>query len=108
MPAAPFRVEVTDSALADLAEMQAYWEQRGESWRGEKYFRDLTAQARSELIDPTRARRGRLVKLADWPEAREILGFGVYRIIYRLDETAGVVNVLRFWHAHRDEPHGDA
>ena len=104
MPAATFRVELTDSALADLAEMRGYWERRQEGWRGEKYFRDLTMLARTELPDFIRSRRGRLVKIPGHPNAREVLAFGVYRIIYRIDETAGTVNVLRFWHAHRDEP----
>ncbi|HYR59397.1 MAG TPA: type II toxin-antitoxin system RelE/ParE family toxin, partial [Chthoniobacteraceae bacterium] len=87
---------------------QDYWERRGEAWRGEKYFGDLTRLAHSELTDPARARRGRLVEIRDHPDAREILAFGVYRIIYRIDEIAGIVNVLRLWHAHRDEPRREA
>jgi len=37
-------------------------------------------------------------------KAREILAFGIYRIIYEIDEPATRVNILRFWHAHRREP----
>ena len=108
MPAASFRVEVTDAAERDLTELRDYWLERGEAWRGDKYYRDLLHRAQLELADPIAARRGRRTKTAVWPDAREILAFGVYRIIYRIDETAGTVNVLRFWHAHRDEPGADA
>ena len=38
------------------------------------------------------------------PDAREILVFGIYRIIYEIDEADARVDVLRFWHAHRDDP----
>jgi plasmid stabilization system protein ParE len=108
MPVAPFRVEVVDEAIDDLEEIATYWGRRGEAWRGEKYQRDLLHKARAELSDRSAALRGRLVKGIGFPGAREILAFGVYRIIYEIDETAGVVNVLRFWHAHRDEPERDA
>ncbi len=108
MPASSFRVEVTDLARADLAQMQIYWEDRGEAWRGERYHRDLLHLAASELCTPLNARRGRIGRIRDFPDAREILAFDVYRIIYRIDEAAGIVNVLRFWHAHRDEPRRDA
>jgi plasmid stabilization system protein ParE len=104
MPGASFRVELADDAISDLQELETYWNQRGEAWRGEKYSLDLLHKARAELSVPENANRGRLVKRAIRPGVREILAFGVYRIIYRIDEAAGVVNVLRFWHAHRDAP----
>jgi len=41
----------------------------------------------------------------DAPDVREIVAFKhSYRILYRLDETRGVVEILRFWHSHRDTP----
>lgn len=108
MGEATFRLVFTRRALADLDELSEYWSERGEAWRGEKYHRDLVHRAEIELTDGASALRGRRARIPDWPDAREILAFSVYRIIYRIDETAGVVNVLRFWHAHRDEPPGDA
>jgi len=27
-----------------------------------------------------------------------------YRILYRVNESEQLVEVLRFWHSHRDEP----
>ncbi len=30
-----------------------------------------------------------------------------YRILYRVRESEGIVDVLRFWHSHRDEPFRD-
>jgi plasmid stabilization system protein ParE len=104
MGEATFRVVLTHRAQADLDELSEYWSARGEAWRGEKYHRDLVRRAETELTDATAARRGRRSKMPEWSDAREILAFGVYRIIYRIDEAAGIVNVLRFWHAHRDDP----
>ena len=102
-----FRVAFNSDALDDLDALSEYWNLRGEAWRAEKYHRDLTHRAEVELSEPQSARRGRSLKSKRHPHAREILAFGVYRIIYRIDEAAGVVNVLRFWHAHRTDPHGE-
>ena len=39
------------------------------------------------------------------PDIREIRVFKrAFRIIYRLDEANRRVEILRFWHSHRDEP----
>jgi plasmid stabilization system protein ParE len=107
MPPTPFRVEFAFRAESDLHEIEDYWCERGESWRGEKYFRDLTAFALRELADPPGAHRGRRIRSDEHPDAREILAFGIYRIIYEIDEAAGIVNVLRFWHAHRHDPRSE-
>ncbi|SRR5260221_9246331 len=107
MPAAPFRVEFAVEAIADLYEIEDYWSERGESWRGEKYFRELAELALRQLSDPDEARRGRLVTSPGYRGAREVLVFGIYRVIYDVDEQRSQVNVLRFWHAHRDEPRRD-
>jgi plasmid stabilization system protein ParE len=103
-----FRVIFSAEADGDLEELSNYWTRRGEPWRAEKYHRDLLHRAEMVLSDPTAARRGRSCKAPGWPEAREVVAFGAYRIIYRIDEAAGFVMVLRFWHAHRDEPRRDA
>jgi plasmid stabilization system protein ParE len=108
MGEAAFRVIFAADAWADLGELTEYWSARGEIWRAEKYHRDLIQRAEIELSDPASVRRGRRCKSRRYHDAREILAFGVYRIIYRIDESAGIVNVLRFWHAHRDEPGRDA
>ena len=102
-----FRVIFARRADTDLDELSEYWALCGETWRGEKYHRDLVHRAEVELADAASARRGRRSKVVVWPDAREILAFGVYRIIYRIDEAAGIVNVIRFWHAHRTDPHGE-
>jgi plasmid stabilization system protein ParE len=107
MPGTPFCVEFTTRAQSDLHTIEDYWRERGESWRGEKYFRDLAAFARRELADPPCARRGRRIRSDEHPDAREVLAFGIYRIIYEIDEPAQRVNILRFWHAHRHEPRGE-
>ena len=99
-----FRVNISADAWADLDELAGFWIARREEWRAEKYSRDLIRTARVELCDPVRARRGRPLRSRNHPDAREILAFGVYRIIYEIRETQQRVDVLRFWHAHRDEP----
>ena len=104
MGEARFRVKLTEAASRDLYAIDDYWTERGEPWRGEKYYEDLRETALSELSDAASARRGRLIKVPKHPLARQILAFGVYRIIYEIDEAAARVDILRFWHAHRDAP----
>ena len=109
MGEASYQVRLTDSALGDLHEIDDYWLRMREPERGEQYVRDLMSAAERELASPDRALRGRKVRAAMLPDTREILVFkGSYRIIYRIDSSADVVHVLRFWHSHRDEPDLDA
>ena len=104
MGEARFCVEVTELAADDLDGIDTYWSDRGEAWRGEKYYHDLRDFALRELADTGTARRGRLLGDRRNPNARSLLAFGVYRIIYEIDETAERVNIIRFWHSHRDTP----
>lgn len=104
MSAASFRVALSPEAEGDLYEIVDYWIERGEPWRGEKYSNDLNGSAWKRLSDPAESRRGRKLKSRTYPQAQEILAFGIYRIIYEIDEAAARVDILRFWHAHRDDP----
>lgn len=104
MGEARFRVEITERAADDLDGIDTYWSARGEAWRGEKYYQDLRDFALCELADTDAARRGRFLKDRRNPSARSILAFGVYRIIYEIDDAAQRVNIIRFWHSHRDTP----
>jgi plasmid stabilization system protein ParE len=104
MGEAKFRVELTFSAARDLEGIDTYWTEQGEAWRGEKYYRDLKEFALSKLSSPDEARRGRFLSSPSNPEARSVLAFGVYRIIYRINEDAHLIEILRFWHTHRDRP----
>lgn len=97
----PFHVELTEAAAADLFDIDEYWTQRGEGWRGKKYYWDLRNKADRALSDRRGACRGRLVKNKHHPGAREILAFEIYRITYQIDESTSTVSVLRFWHSHR-------
>ena len=108
MGEAAFGVDFAADALTDLDELSEYWIGRGEAWRAEKYSRDLVQLARTELSNPIRARLGRRLGDRVFPHAREILAFGVYRIIYRIDDATQRVKVLRFWHAHRRDPSDEA
>ncbi len=105
MDSTSYAVRLSDSAIADLHEIDDYWTKKNEPERGEQYVRNLIAVSEAELTSPLRAQLGRLVRAAVLPETREILVFkSSYRIIYRVDADAGIVHVLRYWHSHRDEP----
>ena len=88
MGEARFRVEVTERAAADLDEIDTYWTERGDAWRGEKYYHDLREFALRDLGDPVQARRGHFLKDRRNPSARLILAFGVYLVIYEIDEAS--------------------
>lgn len=105
MPGRTFRVIFAREAESDLYEIRDYWISRGEAGRGNKYFLDLLNKAETTLRNPISDRAGRKPRDVDAPDVREIVAFKhSYRIFYRLDETRGVVEVLRFWHSHRDTP----
>lgn len=100
-----FKVFLTASAREDLDEIAVYWAERGDPERGEKYATDLHEVATGELADRVKALGGRVMLGEGANAVREIRVFKrVYRIFYTLDEAAGKVFVLRFWHSHRDEP----
>ena len=105
MPGRKFRVIFARTAERDLCEIRDYWISRGESRRGSKYFHDPLTKAETALADPATARAGRNPRDVDVPDVRELVVFKhSYRILYRLDETNRVAEVLRFWHTHRDTP----
>jgi plasmid stabilization system protein ParE len=100
-----FRVRFTESAWTDLEEIVAYWEKLGEPERGEQYAYDLPSEAVRLLTDPTTAQSGRHLRRTAYPQVQEHPVFNrSYRILYIVEESDGVVEVLRFWHSHRDEP----
>ena len=103
------RLEVilTERAWSDLDEIDTYWAERGEAWRGEKYYGDLRDAALRELSDAAAARRGRAARDCDFADVQEILVFGTYRILYQINPALGRVEVLHFWHSHRAPPRFD-
>ena len=46
---------------------------------------------------------GRVVPEIDDPNVREVI-HGSYRIVYRVNNAKGIVEVARFWHAAQGEP----
>ena len=102
-----FEVVLTEHAWRDLEEIDNYWTERQEAWRGEKYYGDLRAAAQQELGDPATARRGRSARDCDFAGVQEILVFGTYRILYQINPALGRVEVLHFWHSHRAPPRFD-
>ena len=107
MAAQSFRVIFTESAWADLEEIVAYWTDRDEPKRGEQYARDLPAEAIRQQSDPGIAHAGRFLRHTAYPQTQELPVFKrSYRILYLVKEADGIVEVLRFWHSHRNEPFG--
>ena len=92
-----FRVEITDPAIADLAEIVTYIAQdkpEAASALGDH----LLDVALSLAKDPQRGspyqKLARVRKLTVRP----------YKIFYCVNESRKVVEVLRFWHSARREP----
>jgi plasmid stabilization system protein ParE len=105
MAARDFRVVFTQSAWIDLEQIVSYWSERDEIERGEQYAHDLPSEAIRQLSDPAVARDGRFLRQSAYPETQELPVFKrSYRILYHVNEADRVVEVLRFWHSHRDEP----
>ena len=105
MAAQNFRLVFTQSAWDDLEEIATYWAERGEPERGEQSAHDLPAEAVRHLRDPGTARAGHYLRHTAYPKTQELPVFKrAYRILYFLNESEAAVEVLRFWHSHRDEP----
>ena len=108
MAAQSFRVILTQKAWSDLEDIVAYWTERDEPERGEQYAHDLPAEAIRQLSDPGTAQVGRYLRHTAYPQTQELPVFRrSYRILYLVKEAESVVEVLRFWHSHRDEPFRD-
>ena len=108
MAAQNFRVILTQSAWTDIEDIVAYWTDRDEPERGEQYAHDLPSEAIRQLSDPGRAHAGRFLRHTAYPETQELPVFKLsYRILYLVKASDGIVEVLRFWHSHRDEPFQD-
>lgn len=100
-----FRVVFTQAAWGDLEEIAEFWTARGYPERGAQYAHDLPSAAIRELCNPNTARAGRNIRSATFPEVQELVVFRrSYRILYLVNDALGTVEVLRFWHSHRDEP----
>ena len=102
------RVVLAESAWGDSEEIVSYWTDRGEQERGEQYARDLPREAIRQLSSIEGACGGRFLVQTAFPEMQELMVFRrSYRVLYRMGDVEGVVEVLRFWHSHRDEPFGE-
>lgn len=105
MAAQNLRIIFAESAWNDIGEIVGYWTDRDEPERGEQYAHDLPSEAIRQLSDPGTARAGRHLRHTSYPETQELPVFKhSYRILYLVKEADGIVEVLRFWHGHRDEP----
>jgi toxin ParE1/3/4 len=92
-----FRVEVKETAIADLAEIVSYVAEDNPVAAGR--FGDAPLDEALSLSQ-TPFKGSRYVKLAGIRK----LTLAPYKIFYRVNEANGRVEVLRFWHSARNEP----
>ena len=92
-----FRVQITDPAIADLAEIVSYIAQRNPA--AAAALGDNLLDAALSLAD-TPHKGSRYQKL---PGIRK-MPFPPFKIFYRVNDTTKIVQVLRFWHSARSEP----
>lgn len=87
------------AARRDLLEIGRYIA-RDNPPRAESYCLELTGKTKRLVDFPELGRRLPRFKNRD---IRQII-HGNYRIIYRVKRRAGLIEILRFWHAARREP----
>ncbi len=90
-----FKVTITQTALNDLEEIVGYVS-RDAPRAAQRLAVDLMNRAESLSDMP---KRGKAILAR--PGVRRLVR-NPYLIIYRIDEAAGTVNILRFWHRARD------
>jgi plasmid stabilization system protein ParE len=92
-----FRVEITDPAIADLAEIVSYIAQDNPN---------AAATLGNNLLDAALSLGQTPHKGSPYPHIRNVHKLTVrpFKIFYRVNETSRSVEVLRFWHSARAEP----
>jgi toxin ParE1/3/4 len=90
-----YEVIVTRSALRDLDQIRKYIA-RDNPTAAEAFCLKLLDAARSLRVFPE---RGGLI--TERPGARFVIVYP-YLVVYRMDEEAHIVRVLRFWHGARE------
>jgi addiction module RelE/StbE family toxin len=90
-----FKVILTQAALNDLKEIVEYISE-DDPRAAERLASDLVSRAEALSQMP---RRGKAVRVR--PGVRRLVR-NPYLIVYRIDEAAKMVKVLRFWHGARD------
>jgi toxin ParE1/3/4 len=94
-----FKVLISDEALSDLERIVAYIAPHN-AVAAEQMGNHLLDAALSLSKSPE---RGRMVPEFRRPELREII-FRSYRIIYRTNNAAQSLEIIRFWHGARGFP----
>ena len=94
-----FQVVLTEKASADLAAIAAYIAEN-KADLAERYCNELIDQVLSLSNFP---KMGRIVPELGSDMVRELIR-NPYRIIYRLNETEQLIEVLRFWHSAHGVP----
>lgn len=89
------RITVAPSAVLDLEDIRAWYDDQGVPETGERLVRELIAHIESLAQHPE---RGRVVPEVGNAQVREII-HPPYRIVYRLDPVA--IRVVRVWRGER-------
>ena len=92
-----FRVEITDPALSDLAEIVSYIARDNA---------DAASELGNALLDAASSLALAPYKGAPYPRFIRVrkLTLRPFKIFYRVDESKNLVEILRFWHSARSEP----
>ncbi len=92
-----FRVEITDPAIADLAEIVSYIAQDNS---------DAAAAVGNNLLDAALSLQSTPYKGSLYQRLTGIrkLSIRPFKIFYRVREDGRVIEILRFWHSARREP----
>jgi plasmid stabilization system protein ParE len=94
-----WKVIIGPSAEADLQDIVTYIARHNSEAAARIGFA-LIARAESLATFPE---RGRVVPEFSRPDLRE-LSYSSYRVIYRIKQEKGCVDIVRFWHAARGLP----
>ncbi len=93
-----FRVEIQDPAIADLAEIVSYVAPDNP---------DAARMLGNALLDVALSLSETPYKGSPYARFAGVrkLTLRPYKIFYRINESKKLVEVLRFWHSARSEPH---
>jgi len=98
-----YRAEISDAALIDAEEYVQFLRARNETAAGDRWFRGLISAIFS--LEELPLRCALIPEAAEFPfEVRQLL-YHSHRILFRADEAATSVAVLRVYHGSRDRIH---
>jgi toxin ParE1/3/4 len=93
------KVMMSDPALDDVEALEIYLAEKSPA-KAKKITREIFTRGRALATFP---RRGRKIPELGDDNLRELI-VGDYRVMYEIDDDAGVVEILAVFHGKRDFP----